>query len=52
MNGVVEPTPDLQMTVGQGQEKGLPYVMAPPPLRGRALNLSVESGGGGDGAGW
>jgi hypothetical protein len=30
MKGVVEPAPDLQMTMGRGQEKGLPYVLDPP----------------------
>jgi hypothetical protein len=48
MKGVVEPAPDLQMTVGRGQEKGLPYVMAPPPPRGRAFNFSIDTLGGKD----
>jgi hypothetical protein len=43
MKGVVEPGLDLQMTVGRGQEKGLPYVLAPLPPRGRVLNIPVDT---------
>jgi hypothetical protein len=48
MKEVVEPAPDLQMTVGRGQEKSLPYVLAPPPPRGRAFNFPVDTLGGKD----
>jgi hypothetical protein len=48
MKGVVEPARDLQMTVGRGQEKGLPYVLAPPPPRGRAFNFPSDTLGGKD----
>jgi hypothetical protein len=43
MKGVVETAPDLQVTVGRGQEKDLPYVLAPPPPRGRAFNFPVDT---------
>jgi hypothetical protein len=48
MNGVVQPALDLQMSVGRGQvkKKGLPYVLALPPPRGRAFSLPVDTPGG------
>jgi hypothetical protein len=49
MKGVVEPAPDPQMALGRGRKKGLPYVLdPPPPPRGRALSIPVDTLGGKD----
>jgi hypothetical protein len=50
MKGVVQPTPDLQMFVGQGQveKEGLSYVLALPPPRGRAFSFPIVTRGGKD----